>query len=102
MTSLWKPKNGFHSDLEISHRTRDSHIPTSRCSSWSSKKREERKFTQRNQPVHRIGSGPESPRHGMAKRLSCRPGPPRERPARSFGSAPRVGELPQPEEGGPP
>ncbi len=30
MTSLWKPKNGFHRDLEISHRTRDSHIPTSR------------------------------------------------------------------------
>ncbi len=33
MTSLWKPKNGFHRDLEISHRTRDSHIPTSRSSS---------------------------------------------------------------------
>mgnify|MGYP001609412803 CR=1 FL=1 len=28
MTSLWKPKSGFHRDLEISHRTRDSHIPT--------------------------------------------------------------------------
>src|SRR3990170_5642737 len=28
MTSLWKPQNGFHRDLEISHRTRDSHIPT--------------------------------------------------------------------------
>jgi hypothetical protein len=28
-TSLWKPNNGFHRDLEISHRTRDSHIPTS-------------------------------------------------------------------------
>src|SRR6267143_3843047 len=28
MPSLWKPQNGFHSDLEISPRTRDSHIPT--------------------------------------------------------------------------
>ena len=28
MPSLWKPKNGFHRDLEISPRTRDSHIPT--------------------------------------------------------------------------
>ena len=28
--ALWKPQNGFHRDLEISHRTRDSHIPTSR------------------------------------------------------------------------
>ena len=25
---LWKPHNGFHRDLEISPRTRDSHIPT--------------------------------------------------------------------------
>jgi hypothetical protein len=28
MPSLWKPKSGSHRDLEISHRTRDSHIPT--------------------------------------------------------------------------
>jgi hypothetical protein len=28
MTSLWKPKSGSHRDLEISPRTRDSHIPT--------------------------------------------------------------------------
>jgi len=28
MTSLWKPKSGSHRDLEISQRTRDSHIPT--------------------------------------------------------------------------
>ena len=28
MPALWKPQNGFHSALEISHRTRDSHIPT--------------------------------------------------------------------------
>jgi len=28
MTSLWKPQTGSHKDLEISHRTRDSHIPT--------------------------------------------------------------------------
>jgi hypothetical protein len=31
MTSLWKPQNGFHRDLEISPRTRDSHIPTAEC-----------------------------------------------------------------------
>jgi hypothetical protein len=30
MASLWKPQNGSHRDLEISHRTRDSHIPTAR------------------------------------------------------------------------
>src|SRR2546427_4441262 len=30
MTSLWKPQNGSHRDLEISLRTRDSHIPTAR------------------------------------------------------------------------
>jgi hypothetical protein len=28
MPALWKPQNGFHSALEISHTTRDSHIPT--------------------------------------------------------------------------
>ena len=28
MTHLWKSQNDFHSRLEISHRTRDSHIPT--------------------------------------------------------------------------
>lgn len=28
MPALWKPQNGFHSALEISQRTRDSHIPT--------------------------------------------------------------------------
>ena len=28
MPPLWKPQNGFHSGLEISHRTRDSHIST--------------------------------------------------------------------------
>jgi len=32
MTSLWKPKNGFHRDLEILQRPQDSHIPTSRSS----------------------------------------------------------------------
>jgi hypothetical protein len=33
MTLLWKSQNDFHSSLEISHRTRDSHIPTAdpRC-----------------------------------------------------------------------
>ena len=30
MTLLWKSQNDFHRSLEISHRTRDSHIPTSR------------------------------------------------------------------------
>ena len=40
MTSRWKPKNGFHRDLEISHRTRDSHIPTSRPSlGWTIRRR---------------------------------------------------------------
>jgi len=28
MSAPWKPQNGFHRALEISHRTRDSHIPT--------------------------------------------------------------------------
>ena len=28
MSALWKPQNGFHSTLEISHSTRDSHIST--------------------------------------------------------------------------
>ena len=28
MPALWKPQNGFHSALEISQRTRDSHIST--------------------------------------------------------------------------
>src|SRR5438445_7829510 len=28
MPPRWKPQNGFHSGLEISHRTRDSHIST--------------------------------------------------------------------------
>jgi|SRR5581483_11681719 len=28
MPPLWKPQNGFHSGLEISHSTRDSHIST--------------------------------------------------------------------------
>ena len=28
MTFLWKPQNGFHRNLQISHTTRDSHIPT--------------------------------------------------------------------------
>ena len=37
MTSLWKPQNGFHKDLEISPRTRDSHIPTA-DSMWRKKK----------------------------------------------------------------
>jgi hypothetical protein len=30
MSLLWKSQNDFHRSLEISHRTRDSHIPTSR------------------------------------------------------------------------
>ena len=30
MTHLWKSQNESHRGLEISHRTRDSHIPTSR------------------------------------------------------------------------
>jgi hypothetical protein len=38
MTSLWKPQNGFHRDLEISRSTRDSHIPTADCR-WLAKGR---------------------------------------------------------------
>ena len=30
MPLLWKSQTDFHRSLEISHRTRDSHIPTSR------------------------------------------------------------------------
>ena len=30
MTRLWKSQTDFHTRLEISHRTRDFHIPTSR------------------------------------------------------------------------
>ena len=43
MTSLWKPQNGFHRDLEISPRTRDFHIPTA-DSWWRKKKDEENRF----------------------------------------------------------
>ena len=28
MAAAWKPQNGFHTALEISHRPRDSHIST--------------------------------------------------------------------------
>ena len=28
MAAAWKPQNGFHTTLEISHRPRDSHIST--------------------------------------------------------------------------
>ena len=42
MTSLWKPHNGFHRDLEISPRTRDSHIPTA-DSMWRKKKDTEKR-----------------------------------------------------------
>ena len=41
--ALWKPQNGFHRDLEISHSTRDSHIPTAR--SFVGLKREKNKST---------------------------------------------------------
>ena len=30
MPAPWKPQTGFHRALEISQRTRDSHVPTSR------------------------------------------------------------------------
>src|SRR4030095_10829784 len=33
MPSLWNPQRGSHRDLEISHRTRDFHIPTADRSS---------------------------------------------------------------------
>ena len=41
MTSLRKAKSASHRDLEISHRTRDSHIPTSRSPSVLKKTEEE-------------------------------------------------------------
>ena len=45
MMSLWKPHNGFHRDLEISPRTRDSHIPTA-DSMWRKKKQREQIHTE--------------------------------------------------------
>ena len=41
MPALWKPQNGFHSALEISHTTRDSHIPTADHFSVSQEEDEE-------------------------------------------------------------
>jgi hypothetical protein len=38
MTLLWKSQNDSHRSLEISHRTRDSHIPTSRSSFLSGRR----------------------------------------------------------------
>ena len=44
MPALWKPENGFHSALEISHTTRDSHIPTAdHCVSHKKKTTTKRK-----------------------------------------------------------
>jgi len=40
MTAPWKPQNGFHRALEISQRTRDSHIRTAKT---RLKEREEQK-----------------------------------------------------------
>ena len=37
MTRAWKSQNDFHTRLEISHRTRDSHISTSRLSFFAQK-----------------------------------------------------------------
>ena len=46
MPALWKPQNGFHSALEISHRTRDSHIPTAdHCVSHQKKTKRGRRCT---------------------------------------------------------
>jgi hypothetical protein len=46
MPALWKPQNGFHSALEISHRTRDSHIPTAdHCLSHQKKTKRGRRCT---------------------------------------------------------
>jgi len=39
MTRLWKSQNDFHSRLEISHRPRDSHIPTADHLSFGSEER---------------------------------------------------------------
>ena len=43
MPALWKPQNGFHSALEISPRTRDSHIPTADRSLLVSQEKDETK-----------------------------------------------------------
>ena len=42
MSALWKPQNGFHSALEISHRTRDSHIPTAAPLGFTTRRRRRR------------------------------------------------------------
>ena len=39
MTLLWKSQNDSHRSLEISHRTRDSHIPTADPLGFRSEKR---------------------------------------------------------------
>jgi hypothetical protein len=41
MPARWKPQNGSHSALEISHTTRDSHIPTA-DHLWSHQKKTKR------------------------------------------------------------
>ena len=43
MPALWKPQNGFHSALEISPRTRDSHIPTTDPRVFQEERRKENK-----------------------------------------------------------
>jgi hypothetical protein len=49
MAALWKPQNGFHSALEISQRTRDSHIPTADHLCLVQEDRKERKRQAREQ-----------------------------------------------------
>ena len=59
MTSLWKPQNGFHRNLEISQRTRDSHIPTANPRFF---KRAEEQRTRTRRPTSINNSVSRSPR----------------------------------------
>jgi hypothetical protein len=47
MPAPWKPQNGFHSALEISHTTRDSHIPTADHFVSRKKKRKRKTYDMR-------------------------------------------------------
>jgi hypothetical protein len=64
MASLWKPQNGSHRDLEISPRTRDSHIATARIpSSYSEEDKAVRSFVKRERTDHLLTT--ESWGHGV-------------------------------------
>jgi predicted mannosyl-3-phosphoglycerate phosphatase (HAD superfamily) len=52
MTRLWKSKNDFHSRLEISHSTRDFHIPTAASRISIKKKNKDTRHGPRYAPCH--------------------------------------------------